>query len=93
MVHGVIYSPRHPGAGCLGGPRQGQRSSFLVRLACGLGEDVGGKRERLGRLEWPQSAGAQPQDLYQLSGPTEARAVSQEQGRRGYSGQDLTFNS
>lgn len=76
MVHRVIYSPRHPGADCLGGPCQGQPSSFLVQPACGLGEGVEGW------ISWSvRAAGPQPEDLCRLSYSTEATATTHEQGR------------
>lgn len=79
MVRGVIYSARHPGAGCLGGPCQGQPSFFLVQPACGLGEGMEGQ------VRWSgQGSRVQPQDLYQLSQPAEATATTRKRGRRGF---------
>lgn len=85
---GLIYSPRHPGADCLGGPCQGQPSSFLVQPACSL---WGGME---GCISWSgQAAGPQPEDLCQLSYPGEATATTHEQGTQSFSRQGLTFNS
>lgn len=89
----VIYSPRQPGASCLGGP-------FLSSLpAVWEGAESGlGRRPELSYWPLRRGAGALSQALYWLSDPVEAMTTTQRQPRarevrRVSSRQSLTLNS
>lgn len=89
--------PRHPGAGCLGGPCGGlARSSSLVQSACGQG-----RHGRLGQLKpshWlpckgGRLAGPSPKPSVGSQTPLKPWLPPKSKGDRGFSRQGPTCNS